>query len=565
MKKKVFSITAALVALVFILSSGGFSSAGAKGVGQVITATDPGKIPSAATSRADTLIVGSAAWQGEFNPIYAGTVYDSWATSLVFDNAGLMNNDAAGNPICWMAKDYSISKDGKTFTFHIRPGIKFSNGDPVTAKDFAAVYTGIADPKYDGLRTDAVENLVGYEEYHKGYAKELKGVKVIDDSTIQFVEKTVKATALLQDFLYQPIDTNVYKFTKGNVGDMKKLYNSAMGAGPYKLVENKPSQYISFVKNENYWRGNPKIQKIIMKKVDSSNQIQELKTGGVDLDGTVPTKPDRIDLLKDAGFINLYLYPSNGYTYMGLNTRLPKFSDIRVRQALMYGLNRQGFVNAYFKGYGQVCNAPVSTVSWAYTNKVNQYSYDPKKAAALLDAAGWKVGSDGFRYKNNEKFTIDYMTSSGNAYQDMLIPIMKENYKAIGIDLVPELMEFSTLCDKVYKYRKFEAYSMAWSLSIDPDPSGIFGKSQDIPGGSNSVGWWPKKSEDLIKAGLTETNQQKRKDIYAQWLVLVNNEIPYVFLSQGNTMYAGSARVKGVNVGPYMDWTYDCENLELVK
>lgn len=565
MKKKLFSVAALTMSLVFVLTTGGYAAKStAKNVETVIAAKNPGGIPAEAKSRPDTLIVATSSWNGEFNPIFSSSVYDSQATTLIFDG-GLMTNDDNGNPKVWMAKDYNISKDGKTYTFHINKGIKYTNGDEVTAQDFALAYTGMADPKYDGARTDAVENLAGYQAYHKGYAKTLSGVKVIDDYTIQFTEQYVKASALLQDFIYAPLDHKVYSFTKGKVANMKKLYNQPMGAGPYKLVDNKPGQYMSFVANASYWKGAPKINKIIMKYVTSANQIQELSTGGVDVDGTVPCKPKNIDMITSAGFLNVNLYPANQYGYIGLNTRDPKFSDVRVRQALTYGLNRAGFVKAYYQQYAEVCNAPVSIVSWAYTDKVNQYAYDPKKAAALLDAAGWKVGKDGWRYKNGQKFEIHWMTYTGSAYVDTLVPIVKENWKSLGIDVIPELMEFATLSDKVYKGRKFDMYNMAWSLSIDPDPSGIFAKSQDIVGGFNSVGWVDPKSEALMKAGLKETDQAKRAAIYQQWCQLANEQLPYIFLNQGDGMYAVSARVKNLHVGPYRDWTVDVQTLELTK
>jgi peptide/nickel transport system substrate-binding protein len=234
MKRKSFSIIAALMSFVFMFTTGGWAAASTapKSVEQIIAASDPSKVPASAAGR-ETLIVGTSSWNAEFNPIFSNSVYDTWATTLIFDG-GLMSNDDNGNPKLWMAKDYNISKDGKTYTFHLNKNIKFSNGDTVTASDFENTYLGMADPKYDGARTDAVENLAGYQEYHKGYAKTLKGVKVVDDYTIVFTENTVKASALLQDFAYAPLDKKVFNFKKGNVADLKKLYLKPIGAGPYK-------------------------------------------------------------------------------------------------------------------------------------------------------------------------------------------------------------------------------------------------------------------------------------------------------------------------------------------
>jgi peptide/nickel transport system substrate-binding protein len=125
-------------------------------------------------------------------------------------------------------------------------------------------------------------------------------------------------------------------------------------------------------------------------------------------------------------------------------------------------------------------------------------------------------------------------------------------------------MEFSTLGEKIFQSRTFEMYNMAWNLSIDPDPSSIFSKSQDVRGGGNSVGWNNLENDKLIKAGLLELNQEKRKVIYQKWVMLANAELPYLFLTQGKSMYAVTSRVKGLNINAYWDWTNNIEKLELI-
>lgn len=120
------------------------------------------------------------------------------------------------------------------------------------------------------------------------------------------------------------------------------------------------------------------------------------------------------------------------------------------------------------------------------------------------------------------------------------------------------------MADKIFQTRDFEMYNMAWNLSIDPDPSAIFSKSQDVPGGGNSVGWSNPENDKLIKEGLLELDQEKRKAIYQKWVMLANEELPYLFLTQGKSMYAVTSRVKGLNIGAYWDWTYNIEKLELI-
>lgn len=562
--KKVFSVIIVLLVFVIVSVSAGVALRNKSINSKVIKASSPHSVPLAAKARDNTLIVGTGSWNGSFIPVFENTIYDEAASKLIFDN-GLMSNDDSGNSKLWMARSFEISSDGKAYTFHINKNIKYSNGDDVTAEDFELTYLAIADPKYDGLRHGAVENLVGYEEYHDGKASSIKGIEIIDDFTIKFTEKTVKASALLQDFIYAPLDHVVYSFKKGQVGSIKSRDGETVGAGPYKLVENKPEQYISFVRNDKYWRGVPKIEKIVMKLTNSTNQIDELMGGRVDIDGTIPCKDENINALKEAGFLNLYIYPSNSYGYIGMNLKNPKFTDKRVRQALMYGLDREGFVKSYYQDYGEVCNAPISQVSWAYTANVEQYKFNINKAKGLLEDAGWKLNKDGFRYRNGEKFTINFMTYTGSSYVKTLIIWLKANYKALGIEVNTELMEFSTLSNKVFQSRDFEMYNMAWGLPIDPDPSAVFSKSQDVVGGGNSVGWVNTTSEELLKAGLLELDQEKRKLIYQKWLKLVNDELPFLFVSQGKKMYVVSSRVKGIDVGIYKDWTENIENLQLIK
>ncbi|KXG73780.1 peptide-binding protein [Thermotalea metallivorans] len=529
---------------------------------EILQAANPEKLPQAAKDRKDTLIVGTTAPQGTFNPIYSGSVYDSRVCSLIFD--GLINNDAEGNPIPHAAEKWDISQDGKTYTFYIKKGIKFSDGKELTAEDVAFTFTAMCDPNYDGPRTDAVMYLEGYEEYNKdkeNKVKEVKGIKVIDPYTIQFTLTEAQAPAIW-NFGYGILPKHYYGFEKGNIQKLKDLFLKPMGSGAYVLKNYKAGQEVVFEKNPDYWKGAPKIKTIVMKVTNANTVVQELTAGNVDIDAV--GKPEMVELIKQAGFLDIYSYPANSYGYIGLNLRDEKFKDKKVRQALMYGLDRKGFINAYYKGNGQVCNAPVSPVSWAYTDEINTYEYNPDLANKLLDEAGWVKGEDGFRYKDGEKFTIHWMTYTGSKYVESLIPILKDNWGKLGIEVIPELMEFGTLAEKVYDKREFEMYNMAWSLAIDPDPSGIFAFAQDVPGGNNSVGWRNEEAENLMKRGLSEFNQEKRKEIYKQWLKIANDDLPYLFLGYNKDNVAVSCRVKGVNPSPYIDWTYDIQNVEII-
>ena len=568
MKKKVALITSLIVTTSLLLTSCGTKSTSGtvkvdKKTNEIIKATNTEKLPATAKNRKDTVIVGITAPNGKFNPIYTDSTYDGYVCSLLFD--GLVSNDKEGNAVPSVAEKWEISSDNKTYTFHIKKGVKFSNGDELTAKDVAFTYTTLADPGYDGPRMDAVEKLVGYNEYKKGSATSVSGIKVIDDYTISFTESEIKAPALLNDFGYGIMDQKYYNFKKGNAAKkLKSLFLKPIGSGCYTLKGYKAGQEVDFTANPDYFKGAPKIKNVIMKVTNATTNLQELKSGGTDMD-MIGAKPENINMLKEAGFLNLELYPDNGYGYIGMNLRNDMFKDKKVRQALMYGLNRKGFVDSYYKGYADVCNSPMSQVSWAYTEDIEKYEYNPDKANKLLDEAGWKKGSDGWRYKDGKKFEIHWLTYTGSKYVDNLVPIVKENWKQLGINVIPELMEFATLSEKVFDKQQFEMYNMAWSNSIDPDPSGIFSFSQDTPGGFNSVGWHNQDAENLLKQGLAVTDESKRKEIYQKWVKIANDDLPYLFLSANKDMWVVSSRIKGIEVSPYMDWTYFIAKAEIAE
>lgn len=214
--------------------------------------------------------------------------------------------------------------------------------------------------------------------------------------------------------------------------------------------------------------------------------MQELEKGTIDVQLAVPPKEENKNMADDAEFLNIHSFPDNGYGYMGFNLRDERLSDKRVRQALTYGFNRQQFVDVYYQGYAEVSNVPVSQVSWAYTEDINKYEYDPEKAKALLDEAGWKPGADGIREKDGKRLEFVWDTYTDSKYVETLIPMLKADWEKIGVKVEPNLMEFAALTEKVYDKQEFEMFNMAWSLSIDPDSKEIFHSSADVPGGFNS-------------------------------------------------------------------------------
>jgi peptide/nickel transport system substrate-binding protein len=527
---------------------------------KIIKAKVPDSIPDKAKKRKNTLIVGINSPTGNFNPIYCNSLYDSWVCDLVFE--GLIKIDEKGNPVGNIASEWNISQDGKVYSFRLKNNVKFTDGTELTAEDVAFTFTALCDPSYGGIHIKNFKNLKGYKEYIRGEASQISGIKVQGKNSISFVFEEPKAS-LIYDFNLGILSKEYYKFKKGNINALNEKLLKPMGSGPYIFVDFKPGREILLKRNENYWRGAPQIPYIVMKINESSSNIKEIINGELDID-RITAVPQNVKVLQEAGFLDLHLYDNNGFQYIGLNLRKDKFKDKRVRQALLYALDRNAFINSYYGEYGSVFNAPFFIGSWAYPKEINQYNYNKEKAAKLLQEAGWILKKDGWRYnKKGERFTVKWFTYDNNKYVEALVPKFKENWKAVGIEVIEEFMTFKSLVETVYEKRDFDMYNMSWSLSYDPDPSTIFSLSEDTAGGYNAVGWRNRYSEELLNEALKEMNVNKRKVIYEKWGKLANEELPYLYINQNKELYAVSSRVKNLKLSPYLDWTENICNLKL--
>src|SRR5699024_1671682 len=399
--------------------------------------------PAASRENAEnTIILGTTEVKGEFLPIYYSMANDGYVVDYVFDK--LMSNDAEGNMIPHVAKEWKISDDNKTYTFYLRDDVKFSDGEPLTAEDVKFTFEIIADPNYDGRYITSAAKLEGYEEYNEGDAKELSGVKVIDDHTVSFTFKEAESTNLLE-CNYGIMPKHYYDFEKGDIDAIKAKMQDPMGSGPYAMTNYEEKQFIEFEANKEHFLGEPKIPNMLIKFTTAETEIQELEKGTIDVVLGATTTPENKEIIDDMEFLDIHSFINNGYCYLGWNMADPRFAEKEVRQALTYGFNRQGFVDTFFDGHAEVSHVPVSQVSWAYTDElkegINKYEYDPEKAKELLDKAGWKEGSDGIREKDGQKLEFVFSTYQDVAWIDRLIPMLIDDWSKIGVKVEANMQD----------------------------------------------------------------------------------------------------------------------------
>lgn len=507
------------------------------------TATDLSKLPAVAQKRTDTIIVGLTDPSGAFTPYFQQSGYDGNVSSLLY--ASLVTVDDKGVPTPELAESWDVSDDQLTYTFHLRKDLKFSDGSPLTADDVAFTWTIQYDKSYDGSSQLPSLNVKGGKAYKEGTSPTVEGIKVIDPQTISATLEQPNATALVQlgsNVLSKAYYGKDYKI--GNLEYIKKLHEKPLGDGPYKLEKFIPGQEVRFVANENYFKGKPKTEHFIYKTTEG-DVWQFVETGEVDY-ASFSATDENIEKLKALGFVNIIPYTPSTYGYLQVNLKHEQLKDKLVRQAIVYGLDRQSIYVDAAQGAGSIANIPASPISWSYTEEgINPYKYDPEKAKQLLDEAGWTVGAGGIREKDGKPLSIHYLGSKSKN-TDIFIAVTKENFEALGIEFQPEVFaDFNSLVSKV-EGGDYDLVSFSTSMLTDPSDGFMQFFDGEITDYDNP------KFLELYNKALATTDIEARKAVYKELYQLFNDELPIIFTSYKKTVYAYNGRIENLSVSPFI-------------
>lgn len=525
--------------------------------------------PKTEEPKADKILkMGGTGFSGVFNPIMADTTYDDYITTLLFE--ALVNNNSEGE-MTPMIADWTLSDDKLTYTFTLKDGIKFSDGTPLTTEDVAFTYETIACPDYNGPRAYAVSSMKGYEEYHSGAKDTFDAINIIDEKTIAFTFAEGKAApANIESFIYGIMPEHYYKFEKWE--DFLALNEKPLGSHIMVFDGWAPKQFIKLMKNQNYWdsANAAKIDGVLVSEVPDESIISALQTNQIDF-AQIASSAENLQAAKALNNISVTKFLGNGYTYMCFNVTRPQLADVKVRQALMYALDRESFIDAqYGEGLAEIGMAPISPSSWAFpdVSALNPYKFDMEKAAQLMDEAGWKMGPDGFRYKDGQKFHVNWLVYTDSSWPGTLSGMAADTWKQLGVELEIELMDFDTVVSRTMDPepadKNFDIYTMGFSLSIDPDPTGaLFDDDAYVAGGFNSSGYKNAEAMELVKKGKAEFDTDKRSEIYKEWAIIMNQEIPHIIIAYRSELWGINSRVKGMDLGTFAKWTDVIKNVSI--
>jgi len=477
------------------------------------------------------------------NPVVASDTSSSAINSKIYDSLMEISDDLKLIPN--LVEAFEVSPDGLVFTFHLKEGLKWNDDEPLTTKDVKFTYDVIMDPENQALNKRA-----GYENVRK--------FEVIDELTFKVHYAEPFAPALLK-WTMTVIPEHIFKEDAVNHNLKGSKHNlNPVGSGSFILESWQENKKIVLKANEKYFRGRPYFDKVIYRIIPEQAVVfQMMQIGQIDNSIITPQQYELARQNKEVGdkIFSIYdvkEYYAPSYTYIGWNLtgQNPFFTDKRVRQAMTYAIDRKSVVKNLLFGHGEVISGPFYLKSWAYNHDVKPIPYDDKKAAQLLDEAGWEIGKDGMREKNGIKFEFELLVPSSSSTGKKVAAFMQESYRKLGITMNIKELEWSTFLKKTYDTNQFTAYLAGWSLGLDPDPYTIWHSSQTETG-LNKIGYSNREVDRLIEKGRREMDLGKRADIYHKIHELIADDQPYMFLFIRTDIETVHKRIKNTVFYPY--------------
>ena len=492
------------------------------------------------------LIEGTISDISTFNTLNSGDVNSTQMITLLFD--GLQSISAKGDNIPMLAQAApTISSDQMTFTFKLRPNLKWSDGQPLTADDVVFTYNLIFSPDTKDFVSRYRANLSGY----------LQSVTAQDPQTVVFQFSKVLANFVDTHCRYGILPKHILgSVTPKALNTHTFFQGPTVSSGVFSFTRWDKGQQVVLARNDGYWGGKSNLDQYIFKVVtDAVVLAQQLKTGELDVG-----QPDasQFDNLKTATNIAAFSFINPGFVYYQFNLApgsapAQLFGDKNVRKALHTALDRTAMAKAAYFGNAVPADSVEAPTTWAYNSGVTpKYAFDKAKAEQMLDAAGWMKGGDGIRAKNGLKLAFELNTNAGNKVRENLIQIMQQQWHDIGVEATPRPIAFQTLVTQIRATHTFQIILIGIAFGdTDPDQTTLWTTKGIGSGGLNGMQYSNPQIDQLMASALQTTDRTKRKPLYEQIQNILADDLPAPILFYPNYLWGVNNRVKNFNVGPY--------------
>lgn len=467
----------------------------------------------------------------DLNPhLYAGEMY---AQSILYDT--LVSITADGYEGC-LAESWDISEDGRTYTFHIRPNVLFSDGEKCDANAILANFNAILENRERHTWLEMMNLLVG--------------VSAPDENTFVIEMSEPYYPMLTELGCIRPF-AMISPSCMIN-GSTKDGVNGHIGTGPYVLTDFVTDEYAVFERNENYWGKAPAIRKITVKVIpDNQTRIMALESGEIDLIfGKNMIDADAISQYLDSDKFTVGLSDPTSTRHIVMNTTREILGDPAVRKALQHATDRQTISDGIFYGLEQPADTLYATTVPYCNVGLKPYEYSTETAAQILDEAGWVLGSDKMRAKDGRQLALDLLYNSDSVTEKTIAEYLQSEYLKLGISMTIHGEEEQSYRDNMKAGNFDMVFNICWGMPYDPQSS-LAAMRAPVYGDYAAQQGLKDKAEidEAITKILTSTDENERQELYKSVLTNLHEDAMYLPLTYECNKALYTSALHGVHFG----------------
>ena len=536
---KIVSLTLAAV-MMFLMAGCGASDGGAAGDGASVGDSAQGNTAAEGAASGEKIVnIGITDSLGGMNPLTNDQTWvNKYAVGLQFLPLVELDEELNFQP---MLADSVTTEDNRNFIVHIDENATWSDGTPVTAEDVEFTFLKLASPVIANptLMLYAFEG-VNDDGFVEEGAESVEGVKVLDEKTVQFTTKYPIALTTFENtyaFYIHTLPKHILsQYSEAELSTLDWFNHPDVVSGPYRVTAYDVDHYISYTSNEQYWKGAPKIGKLNFNILDSSQIYAGLQSGEIDVTHHTMTAIPQEDYENIEALENVDVVYGSPVTNQSVFIQTANITDERVRQALVYAIDRNQILEQLMKGHGEIVDGFLSSASPFYDADIEPMSYDPEKAKALLAEAGW----DGSR-------TLRFYVNSGDGTFVNAAQAMAAQWAAVGIKTEIQTVDLATLMT-VAGTTDYDLFAVQYTYApVDPYPDIAW-----LLGGEGSwTGYGNDEINEALAATQTAESIDEMKGFYSIVDKKVQEEVPmfsaYIISGQG----ALSKRLTGVHANVY--------------
>ncbi|WP_019122261.1 ABC transporter substrate-binding protein [Brevibacillus massiliensis] len=435
-----------------------------------------------------------------------------------------------------LAEKWDVSDNGLEYTFYLKKDVKFHDGTPLNAEAVKFSIDRQIDPKHPYHETGTF----AYADFTFGMVDH---VEVVDPYTVKIVLKEPFAPFLSNLAMHAASIVSPEAVKKYG----KDFSKHPVGTGPFKFESWTPGVEAVLVKNPDYFKGAPKVDKLIFKPItEDQTRLTELESGSIDMIVNIP--PDDLERLRADANLQVLEQPGMHVWWTAFNTQKKPFNDVKVRQAINYAINKESIVNNILHGTGELANSPVPPTVWGHNATLKNYEYNPEKAKQLLAEAGYPNG-----------FEVTYwVPESGSGMQQpaTMAAAIQADLAAVGIKVNIQTLEWGTYLDKVFQPKEkmdMDMHQMSW-VGDNGDPDNflyaMFSSEQWPTAGFNDSFYKNETVDKLLKEARTTLDKQKRTQMYEEAQQIIMEEAPWIVLDHEKQIVAANQKIKNFKLHP---------------